>query len=98
MVNLMVAGCYHPIPYAGMNKPARKHLPAHMIGHAHHRHDGENNHQHADMNGDEKHQRRDNNRAGQRFDRVKAHRGPSRWRAAGMVDSMGQLKPARDMH
>ena len=50
------------------------------------------------MDGDDENQQRDNDRAGQRLARVKAHGRPRGGIAAGVVDGVHPLEEARRMH
>src|SRR3546814_1264552 len=69
-----------------------------MIADAHHRHDRKHETEHPDMDRDEEDERGDDDRAGYRLQRVKAHRRPGGRRAARVVDRMGEPKPARPVH
>src|SRR3546814_18116233 len=66
-----------------------------MIADAHHRHDRKHETEHPDMDRDEEDERGDDDRAGYRLQRVKAHRRPGGRRAARVVDRMGEPKQAR---
>src|SRR3546814_9013185 len=69
-----------------------------MIADAHHRHDRKHETEHPDMDRDEEDERGDDDRAGYRLQRVKAHRRPGGRRAARVVDRMGAPKQARPVH
>jgi len=97
-MTLMVACGYQPAPQPGMNKCAGKQLPAHMIGHTHKGHDRKNQAEHPDMDRHQKNQRRNNDSAGDRLNRMKAHRSPCGWRAAGMVHGMRDPEQCRAVH
>src|SRR3546814_9388184 len=98
MMRLMLRCGYQPFPCGSMNERAREHLPPHMIADAHHRHDRKHETEHPDMDRDEEDERGDDDRAGYRLQRVKAHRRPGGRRAARVVDRMGEPKQARPVH
>jgi hypothetical protein len=92
-------GCrYHPAPCQAMNEPRRKHLPAHMVAGPHERHDEQHGEYDANVQRQDEHQSGNDDRAGKRFPRMKAHRSPGRGRAAGMVHPMDRPEEQGVMH
>ena len=93
MMTFVMTGCYQPITQPGMNKCTGEHLPAHMIGDSHDRHDSQNRSKRRNMDWNDEYQQRNHNGSGYGFDRMKAHRGPGGWRSAGMMNRMGNPEP-----
>ena len=81
-----------------MDNGGRKHLPPHMIGDPHQRHDGKHPSQRADVDRDQKHQCGDDHRTGERFPRMEAHRRPGSRRLTRMVDRVGDPEWGRPVH
>jgi hypothetical protein len=81
-----------------MNEPFGKHFPAHMVAHAHDRHDAKHPCEHANMDGDEENEQRDDEGSGQRFGPVKAHRRPCGGRAAFVMHSVKDFEESRFVH
>ena len=53
VMKLMMARRYQPFPRLPLNDPRRKHLPSHVICHAHQRHDRQHTPKHRDMDRDQ---------------------------------------------
>ena len=83
-----MAGGYQPLSCPAMNERSGEHLPSHMIGYAHHRHDGQHHGKRTNVDWNGQDQRRYHHRAGQRLPRVEAHRRPRGRRMAGVMDRM----------
>lgn len=98
MMFLMMAGTYHKSAEPRLNKSAGKNFPPHMIGDPHEGHDRENQAQHRKMDRNGKDKRGDDQRAGERLDRMETHRRPSGGRAAGMVHGMGDAEQLWPVH
>jgi hypothetical protein len=98
MMFLMMCRRYQPFPQWTMNNRAREQLPPHVVGDPHQGHDAQHAAQCGDMDGDDENEGRDDQRAGQCLPRVKAHRGPSGWRAAFMMHGMRLFEPIWPVH
>ena len=89
-----------PAPGRAIDDRPRKHLPAHMVGDAHDRHDRQQRGKRAPVQRHRQHQRGDHHRAGQRFPWMEAHRRPGgRWPAGVMhrvrdAERLGPVHPA----
>jgi hypothetical protein len=93
-----MTGGDEPVASSASDEKAWKELPTHMIGYAHHRHDGEDDEQGAVVNGNEEDEEWNDHCPGDRFEWMEAHRGPGCRRPAGMVDGVGGAKEAGPMH
>ena len=95
MMAVMVTGGNEPRARPALDQEAGKQLPAHVIGNAHHGHDGQDQKQPPIMDRDQEDEQWDHKGPGDRFDGVEAHGCPGGRRPAGMMNSMSSPEKAR---
>ena len=98
VMRLVVAGGDDMAAEPAVDPAGGEHLPAHVIGDAHHRGDGEDDAERGPVDRDDEGQRRDQQRAGQRLPGMKRHRRPGGRRLGGMVDGVDGLEQPRPVH